>query len=263
MEYKIDNTLMYVSDISQSYYAGWVSIHRKLMNKAFFKKPNYLAVWIYLLLNANHSDNEFIFNNKTVIVKRGSLITSQKGISEYFKISIGTVSRILNYFKTENQIEIKTSNLNTYITIINYDGYQDNGNQNRKPVETKLKPKEKQIETNNNDNKENKENKEIIKEIIDYLNLKSGKKFKDNSKNTISIITARLKEKFTLDDFKKVIDIKSTKWKDDAKMNEYLSPETLFSTKFESYLNETIVISGTDNQPQTTGLKNIAEMEAF
>ena len=77
---------------------------------------------------------------------------------------------------------------------------------------------------------------DIYKDVIDYLNHKAEKNFKlveSNKKH----INARIKEGFKLDDFKKVIDNKVTEWKNDDKMNQYLRPETLFSSKFQSYLN--------------------------
>ena len=39
-----------------------------------------------------------------------------------------------------------------------------------------------------------------------------------------------------MEDFKAVIDYKVSEWKG-TKMEDYLRPETLFGTKFESYLN--------------------------
>lgn len=83
-------------------------------------------------------------------------------------------------------------------------------------------------------------NKDIIIDIVNYLNKASEKNFKSNSDKTVKAINARLNEKYTIDDFKKVIDVKCLKWKSDQKMADYLRPETLFGTKFESYLNETI-----------------------
>lgn len=75
------------------------------------------------------------------------------------------------------------------------------------------------------------------KDIIEYLNLKTGKKFSPTSRATKRHIAARWKEGFGFEDFKKVIDYQCAKWTGDAKMEEYLRPETLFGTKFESYLN--------------------------
>jgi len=73
-------------------------------------------------------------------------------------------------------------------------------------------------------------------EIVGYLNEKAGKSFKPNPKPTIQHITARFKEGFTLEDFKTVIDFKVNEWGTDPKMMEFIRPQTLFGTKFESYL---------------------------
>ena len=77
-----------------------------------------------------------------------------------------------------------------------------------------------------------------IIEIIDYLNLKTGKSYKNTTKKTQSLIKARLNEHFTVDDFKKVIDNMCAKWIG-TKWEEFLRPNTLFAGKFDDYLNQT------------------------
>jgi len=74
-------------------------------------------------------------------------------------------------------------------------------------------------------------------EIVGYLNEKAGTRYKSSSKTTQRHINARLEEGFTIDDFRAVIDKKCGEWLGDAKFQAYLRPETLFGTKFESYLN--------------------------
>ena len=76
------------------------------------------------------------------------------------------------------------------------------------------------------------------REIIDYLNEKTGKKFSARSRVNQGHMSARLKEGFTVEDFKRVIDVKVFQWHDDPKMAKFLRPETLFGTKFDRYLNE-------------------------
>ena len=76
-----------------------------------------------------------------------------------------------------------------------------------------------------------------VDEIVSYLNEKSGKHYRASSSPTVKCIHARLEEKFTVEDFKKVIDNKVAQWKD-TDMDGFLRPQTLFGTKFESYLNE-------------------------
>ncbi len=75
-------------------------------------------------------------------------------------------------------------------------------------------------------------------EIIDYLNKKANKNFKASSKETRRLILARWKDGYKLEDFQRVIDGRVAKWYTDARMQEYLRPMTLFSSKFESYLND-------------------------
>lgn len=74
-------------------------------------------------------------------------------------------------------------------------------------------------------------------DIINILNSTTGKKFRLCPK-TNSLISARWNEDYRLPDFEKVIKIKTTEWKGDSKMEQYLRPMTLFGTKFESYLNQ-------------------------
>lgn len=79
--------------------------------------------------------------------------------------------------------------------------------------------------------------KEIYNAVVSYLNKKAGTNFRASSKATQQKIHARIEEGFTETDFYVVIDKKCNQWLNDPKMCEYLRPETLFGTKFESYLN--------------------------
>lgn len=83
---------------------------------------------------------------------------------------------------------------------------------------------------------EDKKNNAIIQSVIDYLNSKVGTTFQSKGKNK-ELIKARIKEGYTISDFKIVIDKKTEQWigtKDEV----YLRPLTLFNkSKFENYLN--------------------------
>ncbi|MDK2562950.1 conserved phage C-terminal domain-containing protein [Romboutsia sedimentorum] len=86
----------------------------------------------------------------------------------------------------------------------------------------------------------NKEN--IYGVVVDYLNKKTNKNFKATTQKTKSFINARLKEGFCEKDFYNVIDIKVSQWMY-TDMQKFLRPETLFSNKFEGYLNEVVIKS--------------------
>lgn len=86
-----------------------------------------------------------------------------------------------------------------------------------------------------------KVSKEYIphKEIITHLNSRANTKYRHSTPKTKDLIDARCNEGFTLDDFKTVIDKKCKEWKG-TEFEQYLRPQTLFGTKFESYLNQKV-----------------------
>ncbi|QWI52546.1 conserved phage C-terminal domain-containing protein, partial [Bacillus mycoides] len=102
----------------------------------------------------------------------------------------------------------------------------------------KEKEKEKEKNTMSSSDEDDKESLIPYEDIVSYLNEKASKSFKHKTAKTRTLINARFKDGFTIEDFKQVIDIKTVQWLTDSNMNQYLRPETLFGTKFEGYLNE-------------------------
>lgn len=79
---------------------------------------------------------------------------------------------------------------------------------------------------------------DTVKEVLSYLNQKTGKQYRWTSKDSQVAIIARLKEKYTKEDLFQVIDNQCERWLGDEKMEVYLRPITLFArSKIEGYLN--------------------------
>ena len=162
---------------------------------------------------------------KNMIIKEGKNLAIQKDY-EQWKLPKQVTKSNLN----ELQIEEK-SNLNelqelpkqvTKVTQIGYESNLNRGTQNK--ILQKKILQNKYIYTQ-------------VEEIISYLNEKAGTNYKSTTKKTISLIKARFNEGFNIDDFKTVIDKKINSWAG-TEWEKFIRPETLFGTKFESYLNE-------------------------
>ncbi|MEG1255539.1 conserved phage C-terminal domain-containing protein [Clostridium sp.] len=148
-------------------------------------------------------------------------------------------------FQEENTLKTMDENLDG--TDKNQQGVGENFksvDENFKGVDKNLKGCELKPTTNNPSTKDpsiktnnNVFLKETAFEIIEYLNLQTGKKFKGNTKATVKLIQARLSEEFTVEDFKTVIHNMKSRWTG-TKFQQYLVPTTLFGNKFESYLNQ-------------------------
>ena len=143
--------------------------------------------------------------NRRLIVQVFSHIKGDEGLNE-------TVKKIIDEYEEKNgDLYYSNSNIKN-----NNDIKKDNENEN--------------------DNEVSWHDSSTIRSIVDYLNQKAKVHYKATTKKTQTCIHARLSEGFTIDDFKTVIDKKCDEWlKTD--FEQYLRPETLFGTKFESYLN--------------------------
>lgn len=237
--------------------SGWIKLHRSIKDNWLYKEKRTFSkfeAWIDILMNANHTDNKIIFDGQLLEVKRGQLITSEVKLSNKWGWSRKKVRNFLELIE-QDQMIIKTivPNKCTIIEICNYDIYQkkDTTEDTSKDIGItsieEIKEQQNEQQENNrgttkeqleNTNKNDKNNKELYIYIVEYLNEKTGKNFSPKTKSTTAKINARLAEGFTLDDFYKVINIKTSEWLNDADMQKYLRPETLFGNKFESYLNQ-------------------------
>lgn len=157
---------------------GWIKLHRKIRDNPIYEKGDYFRVWIELLLLANHSEEtSFIWNNKKQILKRGQLLTGENKLSKKLRISRNTVHRILEYLKNEHQIEQQATNRFSIITIVNWDCYQINEQQNEQLVNSQRTASEQPVNTFKNDKKEETDKKEekiqkwkIFKKSLENLN---------------------------------------------------------------------------------------------
>lgn len=224
--------------------SGWICLHRKIQDCMIWdnkEKFDCRSAWIDLLLLANHEDKKTIFDGAAVVVKRGQRITSIRKLAERWHWGIERTTKYLRLLESEGMIIKESDKRRTLLTIVNYSFYNDMPNTDQY-TEPHTDPTQTTMINNENNILDIVESDlTTIKSIIDYLNAKTNKSFKATSDKTKKLMRARLKEGFTEDDFKRVIDNKCSEWLNDPKMNQYLRPETLFGTKFESYLNQKAV----------------------
>lgn len=84
-------------------------------------------------------------------------------------------------------------------------------------------------------------------EVVNHLNRRAGTQYKPTTANTRKLVKARLKEGFTVEDMKLVIDKKCADWLNNPEMAKFLRPDTLFGNKFEGYLNARTAIRPNTN----------------
>jgi len=191
--------------------------------------------------------------------KYGYCTASNNYFAKLYEVSKVTISRRVSnlrnhgYLKVElirENSEIKQRKLypltNVYTPINNSVNTPHNNSVNT-PINTNVKENNTSINnTSNNITSINSSSGQATtprppyKEIIDYLNEKTGKNFSHTAKGNKKLISGRFNDGNSLEVFKHVIDVKVADWLNDTGMKTYLKPETLFnSTNFDKYKNET------------------------
>lgn len=226
---------------------GFIKINRKILKWEWYQDTNTKTLFLHCLLKANYQDGRFQGHE----VPKGSFVTSLNHLIAETGLSRQNVKTALAHLETTQEITRKVTNKFTLITVNKWELYQcctDESNTqtntqltfNQHSTNTQLTPIEEIKNIKNIKNINNKSNDLPYGEIIDYLNLKTNRKYRISVKAK-QCIKARWSEKFTLEDFKQVIDNMTTKWLNDPEMNRYLRPETLFGTKMNGYLNEQLI----------------------
>jgi hypothetical protein len=119
---------------------GWIKIHRKTLNNpVVMKSTDHLAVWIYLLLKATHTERDIIFEGERITLKPGQFTTGRKVISQEWGINVNEskIQRILKTFEIEQQIEQQTTPRCRLISILNWQEYQLDEQLNEQQVNNK------------------------------------------------------------------------------------------------------------------------------
>lgn len=227
---------------------GYIKLYRSFLQWEWHDNEYMLSVFIHCLILANWKDKRW----HGQIIKRGSFITSYVKLAEVCGLTRNTCRKCCRRLQETGELTIKTTQKYTLIIINNYDRYQEemksdgqgdgqavgqavgqgDGHQMTNTVTTNVTPTE---EGKNSKNKE-------VKDIVLFLNSKTGKHYRPESNKTARLIQSRLNDGFRKEDFYTVIENKVHEWKG-TKMETYLRPETLFGSKFESYLNQTETVS--------------------
>jgi len=148
--------------------AGYLKLHRKMIDWEWYHDINVCRVFVHLLMVANYEDGRW----QGIEIKRGQHITSREKLARETTLSIQQVRTALNKLKSTNEITIKSTKTYTLITVVKYAEYQDmqpsinqDDNQQSNFQATKEQPSINQESTTIKEEKEEEEVKKKKKHI--------------------------------------------------------------------------------------------------
>ncbi|WP_260148555.1 conserved phage C-terminal domain-containing protein [Leuconostoc citreum] len=200
---------------------------------------------LYFHLNMHADDDGFIDNTKTIQRMIGSSDDDRKLlVAKQFIIPFENGLVVIKDWRVHNYIQGDRYHKTQYINeksqlVVEENNMYTKRVQDVSNMDTQVRLGKDRLGKDSKDILSGSDEPDHVpyKEIVDYLNEKTGSKYRSSGSKTKSLIKARANEGFSLDDFKTVIEKKAKEWAG-TDMEKYLRPETLFSTKFEGYLNQ-------------------------
>lgn len=128
---------------------GWVKNHRKIEEWKYYKVLGYAHLWQHILRQAHHSDTP-IFDGYGNEIRKGQFSSGILRLARESGLSKGKVERILKKLEIEKQIEKRSSNKCSIITITSWHEYQQTGSETGNKQETGEKQTGNKQEQNKN-----------------------------------------------------------------------------------------------------------------
>ena len=107
---------------------NWFKIKRGFTEHPLLKRPNFQAIFMYLLDHAAYTDTPAYFNKMDIILHPGQGIFTNGEVSKHYQIPRSTVFGTLARMETEQMIEQLKGCGGTLITVLNWDKYQGRPN---------------------------------------------------------------------------------------------------------------------------------------
>lgn len=146
--------------------SGWIKLHRSLQDSAIASHPEYLAVWVHLMLRAQHSASEFVVGRQVVKLSAGQLVFGRIKFSSEIGVSENKVRAALDVMKSLNMITIKSMAKFSIISITKWQDYQAESPAGNQETASKSPALNQQAATYKNDkNDKNVNNDKNLKEI--------------------------------------------------------------------------------------------------
>lgn len=108
---------------------GWIKLHRKILSNPLFKNPNYLVVWVHLLLRASYSERKTYFEGNLIDLKPGQIVIGYTQLASLTGLSRATCQRAVSAIRDRYAIDTQAGRGSTLISIKNWESYQETDTQ--------------------------------------------------------------------------------------------------------------------------------------
>lgn len=104
--------------------SGYVKLWRKSIENGWLQNPNLWTFWCYCLIKASHKEITVTVGLQRVELKPGQFVFGRVKASKDLRINESAIYRLVKFLENSGNIEVKSNNKFSIITIINWSIYQ-------------------------------------------------------------------------------------------------------------------------------------------
>ncbi|WP_216831704.1 replication protein [Alkalihalobacterium elongatum] len=139
---------------------GYVKIYRKTMNSSVWQDPELFRLWMYCLMKATHTKHKTLVEKQEITLYPGQFITGRfklqfeynKGLAPRKQVRDTTLWNWLKKLKKFGNVDIKSYNKFSIVTIIHWNDYQESLTTKSQQNDNNLPANIQQSDTNKNGN---------------------------------------------------------------------------------------------------------------
>lgn len=161
---------------------GYVKLYRKTMESSVWTDPDLFRLWMYCLMKANHEVKTFYHDKQQISLEAGQFVTGRfslekdlnNGVPKRKQIPETTLWNWLKKLQDAGNIDIKSTNKYSIVTVVNWSEYQESGQQidsnlptDGQQTDNRLPTDGQQVVTNKN--VKNLKNDKNVKKKVDKL----------------------------------------------------------------------------------------------
>lgn len=100
--------------------AGWVKLHRRIVEWEWYGDTNTFRVFLHLLLTANISDKRY----RGILIPKGSTVTGYSKLAETLDMTEQNARTAIKHLKSTGEVTTKVTSKFSVVTIVKWEEYQ-------------------------------------------------------------------------------------------------------------------------------------------
>ena len=135
--------------------SGYIKLYRKTLQSPIWENSKVFRVWMWCLMKASYKKHTVIIGNQPVVLEPGQFVCGRDSAARETGLTPQNIRSCFQTLRLMENLTIKTTNKFSIITVLNWDTYQNQGENSTSNLTNNQPTDNQQITTNKKGKKGN------------------------------------------------------------------------------------------------------------